>query len=67
VATPTGDPVNMMLLAAPIMLLVGAAILFCLLNDRRRRRLQKAEPDYENWDDDALSPLPADDEDAPRR
>jgi sec-independent protein translocase protein TatC len=67
VATPTGDPVNMMLLAAPIMLLVGAAIVFCLLNDRRRRRLHGAEPDYANWDDDDVSPLPVDDEDAPRR
>jgi sec-independent protein translocase protein TatC len=56
VATPTGDPVNMLLLATPILLLVGAAVIFCLLNDRRRAR--KGEPNYDEWDDDEVSPLP---------
>ncbi|MEI2641384.1 MAG: twin-arginine translocase subunit TatC [Candidatus Nanopelagicales bacterium] len=61
VATPTGDPVNMMLLATPILLLVVAAVAFCLLNDRRRAR--KGEPDYEQWDDDQVSPIqPVDDQ-----
>ncbi len=55
VATPTGDPVNMMLLATPILVLVGAAVLFCLINDRRRAR--RGEPDYESWDDDEISPI----------
>lgn len=67
VATPTGDPVNMLLLAAPILLLVGAAVLFCLLNDRRRAR--QGEPDYEDWDDDEVSPIaePVDDDEVGRR
>jgi sec-independent protein translocase protein TatC len=67
VATPTGDPVNMLLLAAPILLLVGAAVLFCLLNDRRRAR--QGEPDYEAWDDDEVSPIsePVDDDEVGRR
>jgi sec-independent protein translocase protein TatC len=67
VATPTGDPVNMLLLAAPILLLVGAAVVFCLLNDRRRAR--QGEPDYEDWDDDEVSPIaePVDDDEIGRR
>lgn len=57
VATPTGDPVNMMLLATPILVLVYAAVGFCLLNDRRRRRARGGEPDYDHWDDDEVSPI----------
>ena len=38
VATPTGDPINMSLLAGPILVLVVLAILVCLANDRRRAR-----------------------------
>lgn len=57
VATPTGDPITMLLLAAPVLLLVGAAVVFSLLNDRRRRR-NGAEPDYDQWDDDEVSPIP---------
>ncbi|MBK6763444.1 MAG: twin-arginine translocase subunit TatC [Micrococcales bacterium] len=68
VATPTGDPITMMLLATPVMVLVGAAVVFSLLNDRRRRR-NAAEPDYEQWTDDEVSPIsePMDGEDPPRR
>lgn len=67
VATPTGDPVNMLLLATPILLLVVAAVVFCLLNDRRRAR--HGEPGYEQWDDDEVSPIdePVDDEGPARR
>jgi sec-independent protein translocase protein TatC len=57
VATPTGDPITMLLLAAPVLLLVGAAVGFCMLNDRRRLR-HGAEPDYDTFDDDEISPLP---------
>ncbi len=66
VATPTGDPINMLLLATPILVLVGAAVLFCLFNDRRRAR--HGEPDYDDWDDDDISPIPesVDDDDASR-
>ncbi len=55
VATPTGDPINMLLLAGPILVLMTIAIGICLANDKRRAR--KGEPDYTDWDDDAPSPL----------
>ena len=59
VATPTGDPINMLLLAAPIMLLMTIAILVCLANDRRRARKLGPDQDFESWDDDEPSPLEA--------
>ncbi len=55
VATPTGDPINMLLLAGPILVLMTIAIGICLANDKRRAR--KGGPDYSDWDDDAASPL----------
>ena len=57
VATPTGDPINLLLLAGPIMLLVAIAIAVCLVNDRRRAKRRGSEPDYESLDDDEASPL----------
>ena len=57
VATPTGDPINLALLAGPILLLVVIAIGISLLNDKRRARKGLLEPDYEQWDDDEASPL----------
>lgn len=61
VATPTGDPINMLLLAGPILFLMTIAIGICLANDKRRAR--KGEPSYDDWDDDEASPLePADQE-----
>ena len=68
VATPTGDPITMLLLAAPIMVLVGSAVVFALVNDRRRAR-NGAEPDYDSFSDDEISPLPqsVDDEGADHR
>jgi sec-independent protein translocase protein TatC len=62
VATPTGDPINMLLLAAPILLLMTVAILICLANDRRRARKHRGEPDYGDWSDDEASPLDLDSE-----
>ena len=56
VATPTGDPINLLLLAGPIMLLVAIAVAVCLLNDRRRGR-RAPDIDYAGLDDDELSPL----------
>ncbi len=56
VATPTGDPITMLLLATPVLLLVGAAVVFSLLNDRRRQR-KCAEPDYAEFGDDDISPI----------
>jgi len=55
VATPTGDPINMLLLAGPILILMVLAISICLANDKRRAR--KGEPEYDEWDDDTTSPL----------
>jgi sec-independent protein translocase protein TatC len=57
VATPTGDPINLILLAGPILLLVVIAVGIALLNDRRRARKGLTEPDYQAWDDDETSPL----------
>jgi sec-independent protein translocase protein TatC len=58
VATPTGDPINLLLLAGPILLLVTIAVGVCLLNDRRRaRRKRRTEPDFSALDDDEASPL----------
>ncbi|MEU2366551.1 twin-arginine translocase subunit TatC [Streptomyces noursei] len=50
VATPTGDPLTMSLLAAPIVLLYFGAVAICLFNDRRRSR---ANPDRGLADDEA--------------
>ncbi|MFJ8851156.1 twin-arginine translocase subunit TatC [Streptomyces sp. NPDC102437] len=50
VATPTTDPVGMIALAGPIVVLYFLAVAFSLLNDKRRRR---ANPDAELDDDEA--------------
>jgi sec-independent protein translocase protein TatC len=57
VATPTGDPVNLSLLAFPILGLVFTAMGIASLNDRRKRR-RGGEGGYDQWDDDQTSPLP---------
>jgi sec-independent protein translocase protein TatC len=58
VATPTGDPITMLMLAVPMWALFEIAVVICRLNDRRRARAT-SEPDYEQIDDDAVSPLAA--------
>lgn len=62
IATPTGDPINLILLAGPILLLMCIAIGVCMLNDRRRARRRGIEPDYDDWSDDEVSPLPEDEQ-----
>lgn len=58
VATPTGDPINLALLAGPILILVLIAVGISLLNDRRRNRKKKAAGlDFDAYADDELSPL----------
>jgi sec-independent protein translocase protein TatC len=58
VATPTGDPFTMLVLATPMLGLLVIAYVICFLHDRRRRRRQDTtEPDYDNLDDDEASPL----------
>ncbi|MFE9254994.1 twin-arginine translocase subunit TatC [Streptomyces sp. NPDC006879] len=49
-ATPTGDPLTMLALAAPIVALYFIALGVCLANDRRRRR---NDPDAGLEDDEA--------------
>lgn len=56
VATPTGDPVNLMLLSGPILLLLFGAIGIALLNDRRRRK-RGTLVDYDEYDDDEASAI----------
>lgn len=53
VATPTGDPLTMGALAAPIILLYFCAVGVALLNDRRRER----DDPYKDLDDDEASEL----------
>lgn len=57
VATPTGDPINLALLAGPILVLVAIAVGVCLLNDRRRARRAGSELDYSSLSDDEASPI----------
>ncbi len=55
-ATPTGDPVTMLLLAVPMWLLFEASVLVCRLNDRRRARQLEAAG-LSGLSDDEASPL----------
>lgn len=55
VATPTGDPVTMCLLAAPIVFLYFLAMAVCFFNDRRRERRRSADPDFGLDPDEASS------------
>ncbi len=56
VATPTGDPITMLMLAVPMWLLFEASVLVCRLNDRRRAK-RDAELGLTGLDDDEASPL----------
>ncbi|WP_016905370.1 twin-arginine translocase subunit TatC [Streptomyces xiaopingdaonensis] len=53
VATPTGDPLTMLALAAPIVVLYFAAVGICFFNDRRRAH----NDPYAGLDDDEASSL----------
>jgi sec-independent protein translocase protein TatC len=53
IATPTGDPLTMTTLAAPMILLYFGSIAFAMIIDRRRARA--GFPD--DWSDDEASPL----------
>jgi sec-independent protein translocase protein TatC len=55
VATPTGDPLTMSLLAAPIVLLYFLAMGICFFNDSRRARRRAADPDFGLDPDEASS------------
>jgi len=53
VATPTGDPITMLLLAVPMWLLFEVAVVICKFRDKRRGN----EPEYDQWADDEQSPI----------
>ena len=57
IATPTGDPVNMTLLAAPVLLLISVATFIAWLNDKRRARKRK-DDEILGLSDDEASPEP---------
>ncbi|NEB80321.1 twin-arginine translocase subunit TatC [Streptomyces sp. SID14478] len=56
VATPSTDPLTMLMLAGPIWILYFAATGFSLLNDRRKRRIEAAKPDDDEASDLDLTP-----------
>ncbi|MFG2498985.1 twin-arginine translocase subunit TatC [Streptomyces sp. NPDC048441] len=56
VATPSTDPLTMMMLAGPIWVLYFAATAFSLLNDRRKARIEAAGPDDDEASDLDLTP-----------
>ncbi|MEV8527719.1 MULTISPECIES: twin-arginine translocase subunit TatC [unclassified Streptomyces] len=55
-ATPTVDPVSMLSLAAPIVLLYFLAVGIALMNDKRRKERADAEPDDDEASDLDLTP-----------
>ena len=57
-ATPTVDPVSMLSLAAPIILLYFGAVGFSLVNDRRRRRRDALGPADDEASELDLTPEP---------
>ena len=57
IATPTGDPVNMTLLAVPVLLLISIATFIAWINDKRRARIRASDPVLGLSDDEA-SPEP---------
>ena len=57
IATPTGDPVNLSLLAFPILGLVFVAMGIASFNDRRRGR-RGPQGSTDQWDDEEASPMP---------
>ncbi|WP_207782210.1 twin-arginine translocase subunit TatC [Phytoactinopolyspora limicola] len=63
VATPTGDPLTLMLLATPMWLLFEAAVLVCRFLDRRRDRERGSDlADDEATPDEMLDRIGRDDE-----
>jgi Twin arginine targeting (Tat) protein translocase TatC len=56
VATPSTDPLTMMALAGPIWILYFGAVVFSLLNDRRKRRRDESGPADDEASDLDLTP-----------
>lgn len=53
IATPTGDPVTMCVMAVPICLLFFVALGIATLHDRRKEKRRGQDPDYGLGDDEA--------------
>ncbi|MER7028107.1 MULTISPECIES: twin-arginine translocase subunit TatC [Streptomyces] len=58
IATPSTDPITMLLLAAPICLLYFGAVLIALSRDARRRRRDESGPSDDEASDLDLTPQP---------
>ncbi|MET9188569.1 twin-arginine translocase subunit TatC [Streptomyces tendae] len=56
VATPSTDPLTMLMLAGPIWVLYFGAVVVALLNDRRKARREALEPDDDEASDLDLTP-----------
>lgn len=56
VATPSQDPLSMLMLAIPMAILFEGAVLIASIHDRRKARRERAES-YESIPDDEASPL----------
>ncbi|MDG9727295.1 MULTISPECIES: twin-arginine translocase subunit TatC [unclassified Streptomyces] len=56
IATPSTDPLTMVMLAGPIWVLYFAAVTVSLLNDRRRARREDLEPDDDEASELDLTP-----------
>jgi sec-independent protein translocase protein TatC len=56
IATPSGDPIGMTIIAIPMICLSLFAMAIALVNDRRRLRKQKSSGTNQ-WSDDEASPL----------
>ena len=56
VATPSTDPVSMLVVAAPFMVIVAIAVIIMLINDRRRAR-KAARAGAKAWADDEVSTI----------
>jgi sec-independent protein translocase protein TatC len=56
IASPSPDPLTMLLLAVPVALLYMGATGLALLHDKRKARLS-TEPDYSQFADDEASPI----------
>ncbi|CAL9400638.1 MULTISPECIES: twin-arginine translocase subunit TatC [unclassified Streptomyces] len=56
IATPSTDPLTMLMLAGPIWVLYFGAVIVALLNDRRKARREALEPDDDEASDLDLTP-----------
>jgi len=58
-ASPSPDAWSMLLLAVPVLMLFGLAMVICYIHDRRKAA-KSSEPDYSQFADDEASPVEPD-------